>query len=334
MRRTPPFVDGESAPFMLLNRNKRSVLLDLKTDAGRNACIRLSGSADVFLQNMRPGVAERLGLGWDALAKDNPRLVYCAVSGFGQTGPYRHRGGFDLIAQAMSGLMSVTGEEDGAPLRISVPISDLAAGMFAAFGILTALRARDTTGRGQLVDLSLFEAAISLGVYEAASYFATGQVPARLGQAHRGSAPYQVFQTKDGWVTVGAAGQALWEKLCDVLDVPALVVDPRFADNASRVKSRRELAAALEAVLQRETTAHWLDRLETAGIPAGPVLTYDRVFADPQTLAREMVVPVPHPTAGDTRVLGIPVKLSDTPGAIRRPAPRLGEHTDEILADW
>jgi crotonobetainyl-CoA:carnitine CoA-transferase CaiB-like acyl-CoA transferase len=332
MRRVPPFVGGESAPFMLFNRNKRSIVLDLKTDDARRRCLALASTADVFLENFRPGVAARLGLGYDAVRAVNPRVIYCSVSGFGQTGPYRERGGFDLIAQAMSGLMSITGEEDGPPLRIPVPISDLGAGMFAAIGILTALQSRERTGRGQAVDLSLFESAISLGVYEAAGYFATGQVPARLGQAHRGSAPYQAFRTKDGWVTVGAASQSLWEGLCRVVGIDALARDERFATNAGRVERRRELAAILEEAFERESTGHWLEKLEAAGIPAGPVLTYDQVFADPQTIAREMAVTVEHPTAGRTRTLGVPIKLSETPGSIRRPAPRLGEHTDEVLA--
>lgn len=333
MRHVPPFVHGESAPFMLFNRNKRSVVLDLKSAQSREACARLASSADVFLENFRPGVAARLELDYATLSRTNPRLIYCSVSGFGHTGPYRERGGFDLITQAMSGLMSITGEEDGPPLRIPVPISDLSAGMFAAIGILSALAARERTGRGQWVDLSLFEAAISLGVYEAASYFATGVVPARLGQAHRGSAPYQAFRTKDGWVTVGAASQNLWERLCRILDDEALGKDPRFADNASRVRHRPELVEILQARFERKSTTHWLEAFEAAGIPAGPVLTYDQVFADPQALHRQMVVDVEHPVAGATRVLGVPVKLSETPGGIRRPAPTLGQHTAEVLAE-
>jgi crotonobetainyl-CoA:carnitine CoA-transferase CaiB-like acyl-CoA transferase len=331
MRRVPPFVHGESAPFMLFNRNKRSVVLDLKHADSRQACARLAASADVFLENFRPGVAARLGLDHATLGPANPRLIYCSISGFGQTGPYRERGGFDLITQAMSGLMSITGEEDGPPLRIPVPISDLCAGMFAAIGILSALAARERTGRGQAVDLSLFEAAISMGVYEAASYFATGVVPARLGQGHRGSAPYQAFRTKDGWLTVGAASQNLWERLCGILGDEGLARDPRFLDNASRVHNRAELAEILQTRLERESTAHWLRAFEAAGMPAGPVLTYDQVFADPQTLHRQMVVDVDHPTAGATRVLGVPMKLSATPGQVRRPAPTLGQHTAEIL---
>ncbi len=333
MRQVPPFVNGESAPFMLFNRNKRSVVLDLKTAVGRQACLALAARADVFLENFRPGVAERLGLDYGTLARANPRLVYCSISGFGQTGPYRDRGGFDLIAQAMSGLMSITGEETGQPLRIPVPISDLCAGMFAAFAVLAALQARHRTGVGQWIDHSLFEAAVSLGVYEAAGYLTTGEIPPRLGPAHRGSAPYQAFRTKDGWVALGAASQGLWERLCEVLGEPTLATDPRFTTNARRVEHWRELAELLQARFELEPTGHWVKALEAAGIPVGPVLTYDQVFAHPQTRARDLVVEVEHPRAGTVRLLGIPVKLSATPGCIRRPAPLLGQHTAEVLAE-
>jgi crotonobetainyl-CoA:carnitine CoA-transferase CaiB-like acyl-CoA transferase len=282
---------------------------------------------------MKPGTAARLGLGYETLRERNPGLVYCSISGFGQTGPYRDRGGFDLIAQGMSGLMSITGEPDGAPLRVPIPISDLCGGMFAAFGIMCALNARARTGRGQLVDTSLLEAPIALSVYEAAVHFATGEVPERLGPAHRASAPYQAFRTKDGWITIGGASDHFWRRLCRILGLETLVEDPRFATRGARVRHHRALAALLQERLERETTARWLAQLEAEGIPAGPVLTYDQVFTDPHVQAREMVVPVEHPVAGATRVLGIPVKLSDTPGAIHRPAPTLGQHTAEILAE-
>jgi crotonobetainyl-CoA:carnitine CoA-transferase CaiB-like acyl-CoA transferase len=331
-RAFPPFVNGESAPFMTFNRNKRSLALDLKRPGGRQICLRLAGGADVLLENFRPGVAERLGLGYAALAALNPRLVYGSISGFGQTGPYRDRGGFDLVAQGMSGLMSISGEEDGPPLRVPIPLSDLAAGMFAAIGILAALRARESTGAGQWVETSLLEAPIALAVYEAAQYFATGEVPRRLGQGHRASAPYQPFRTRDGWLTLGAAGQQFWPGLCRVVGLPALEGDPRFATNADRVRHRRELAALLQERFEREPTARWLERLEAEGIPAGPVLGYDQVFADPHVRHRQMAVPVEHPRAGPTRVLGVPVKFAATPAGVRRPAPLLGEHTDEILA--
>lgn len=330
-RAFPPFVNGESAPFMTFNRNKRSLTLNLKQPAGREICLRLAARADVLLENFRVGVAERLGLGYGQVSAVNPRIIYCSISGFGQTGPYRERGGFDLIAQGMSGLMSITGEETGPPLRVPIPLTDIGAGMFGAIGILAALRAREQTGRGQWVDTSLFETPIAWSVYEAASYFATGEVPTRLGAGHRASAPYQPFRTKDGWLNLGAAGQQFWPKICEVLGLPELVKDPRFATNPERVKHRKELAALLQERFDRETTAHWLSRLEAEGVPAGPILTYDQVFADPQVRHREMAVEVEHPVAGRTRALGVPVKLSENPARIRRPAPTLGQHTSEIL---
>ncbi len=330
-RAFPPFVNGQSAPFMTFNRNKRSLALDLKKPKGREICLRLAERADVFLENFRPGTAERLGLGYARVSAVNPRIIYCSISGFGQTGPYRERGGFDLIAQGMSGLMSITGEEDGPPLRVPIPLSDIGAGMFGAIGILAALQARGRTGRGQWVDASLLETPIAWSVYEAASYFATGQVPARLGPGHRTSAPYQPFRTKDGWLTLGAASQQLWERLCAELELPELKKDPRFATGAERVKHRKELAALLQAQFDRDTTAHWLSRLEAAGVPAGPILTYDQVFADPQVRHREMVVEVDHPVAGRSRVLGVPIKLGENPASVRRPAPTVGQHSTEIL---
>ena len=333
MRRMPPFLGGEGYAFMIFNRNKRSVVLDLKTTEGRGACLRIARQADVLLENYRPGVAERLGFGYETMRSLNPRLVYCSVSGFGQTGPYRERGGVDRIAQAMSGLMSVNGEEEGPPLPVPVPISDINGGMFATIGILSALQARERTGRGQWVDTSLFETAVSLGVYEAAAYFATGEVPRRIGHAHRQAAPYQAFRTRDGWIMVGVAGENLWQRLCRVTGNESLIVDPRFRDNAERVKHRRELADLLQETFEGETTSHWLNQLDGAGIPTGPINNYDEVYADPHTRFRRMVETVDHPSAGESRILGVTVKLSETAGSIRRPAPLLGQHTEEVLAE-
>jgi crotonobetainyl-CoA:carnitine CoA-transferase CaiB-like acyl-CoA transferase len=332
-RRMPPFVKGQSSPFMLWNRNKRSIALDLKQESGRDICRDLARGADVFIENFKPGTATRLGLGFDALAALNPRLVYCSISGFGQTGPYSDRPGFDLMVQAMSGIMSVNGPEDGPPHRLPLAICDIGAGMFAAIGILAALQARMRTKRGQHVDTSLYEAGISFGLYEAAHVFATGERPARLGQAHRGGAPYQVFRTADGWVTVGPNTQPLWRKFCAAIGRPELVQDARFKDNPSRVANRPALAALLQDVLAQKSTTYWVDLLTAAGVPVGPVKTYDEVFIDPQATAREMVAEIDHPAAGVMRTLGIPVKLSETPGALRRPAPLLGEHTEEVLAE-
>src|SRR5215470_11135623 len=225
-RRMPPFVGGESAPFMIWNRNKRSVIIDLKSEAGKAELLALIDGADVLIENFRPGTLERLGLGWPTLSARNPRLIYAAISGFGQTGPYRDRGGFDLVTQGMSGLMSVCGPEDGPPFRLPIAISDIAAGCYAAVGVLAALEARHRTGEGQLVETSLLDSAVSFGLYEAAHFFATGERPPRLGQAHRGSSPYQVFKTRDGWITIGGAQQNFWQRLCELLDLKHLLEDP------------------------------------------------------------------------------------------------------------
>lgn len=333
MRLTPPFINGQSAPFMLFNRNKRSVILDMKKPEDLAAFKRLVQDADVLIENYKPGTADRIGIGYEAMRAINPRLVYCSISGFGQTGPYAHRGGFDLISQGMSGLASVCGPEDGPPHRLPIPVTDLCGGMNGAIGVLTALAAREQTGKGQHVDTSLFETGLALGVYEAASYFATNQVPEKLGQRHRGSAPYQIFRTKDGYVTVGGASQRFWPLTCEVLGCEELVDDPRFKDKEGRVKNNKKLVAILETYFIKETTDTWFERLDAKGIPAGPVLNHHQALNDPQTLARNMVETVDHPVAGETRTLGIHIKLSDTPGAIRRPAPQHGEHTAEVLAE-
>ena len=334
MRGTPPFVGGESAPFMLWNRNKRSVALDLKSAADLATFRSMAAIADVMIENFKPGTAERLGIGYDALAASNPRLVYCSISGFGHTGPYSPRGGFDLIAAGMSGLMSINGPADGPPFRIPIPMTDLGAGLNGAIGILAALAARERTGLGQHVDTSLFESGLSLGVYEAAGVFATGEVPERLGQGHRGSAPYQLFPTADSHMTIGCANDHFWKLTCDVLGCPHLTGDPRFTTKPDRVRNVAALVAALTPYFKRETTAHWCGKLEAVGVPAGPVMNHVEALSDPHSVARDMVQEVDHPAAGRSKTLGIPVKLSRTAGAIRRPAPMLGEHNGEVIAEW
>lgn len=330
-RGMPPFINGESAPFMTWNRNKRSVVMDLKQAADKEALLGLIDRADILVENFRPGVLDRLGFGWPALHQRNKRLILASISGFGQTGPYRARGGFDLVTQAMSGLMSTNGPADGPPHRLPIAISDVTAGMFLAFGVLAAVEARHRTGEGQHVETSLLEAATSLAVYESAHYFATGTRPERIGQAHRGSSPYQCFQTADGYITVGASQQKFFAQLCELVGTPELVADPRFASIAERVKNNDALVALLAKPLLTQPSAHWLAAMETIGLPAGPVLYYDEVFTDPQILAREMVVETNHPVTGPFHTLGVTVKLSATPGSIRRAAPRLGEHTNEVL---
>jgi crotonobetainyl-CoA:carnitine CoA-transferase CaiB-like acyl-CoA transferase len=330
-RNMPPFINGESAPFMTWNRNKRSVVLDLKSTADKDALLSLIDRADILIENYRPGVLDRLGLGWSVLHQRNKRLILASISGFGQTGPYRERGGFDLITQAMSGLMSTNGPADGPPHRLPIAISDVTAGMFLAFGVLAAVEARHRTGEGQHVETSLLEAATSLAVYESAHYFATGTRPERIGQAHRGSSPYQCFQTADGYITVGASQPKFFASLCTLVGTPELTTDPRFATNAERVKHNDALVSLLADRLRTQPSAHWLAALEQCGIPAGPVLSYDEVYTDPQILARDMVVETNHPVTGPFRTMGVTVKLSATPGAVRTAAPRLGEHTEAVL---
>ncbi|HEU5314658.1 MAG TPA: CoA transferase [Chloroflexota bacterium] len=330
-RGMPPFNAGEGAGFLLLNRNKRSLALDLKRAEGRQLFLELVDTADVVVENFRPGTMRDLGLHYDALAARNPRLIYLAASAYGQDGPYSQRPGLDLILQGMSGLMSVTGEPDGAPVKVGVPICDLTAALYGAYAVLAALLARGGSGEGQLIDVSLLEAGVSLAVWEAAAYWTTGAVPERLGSAHRASAPYQAVRTADGYVTLGATTPPTWTALCRVLDLPHLVDDPRFATNADRRANYRALAALLEEVSVTQSSAHWYAALETAGVPCGVLRTYDQVLADPHLRERGFFHALPHATAGAVPTLGSPVRLSRTPVALRRAGPLLGEHTNEIL---
>ncbi len=332
-RMAPPFINGESAAFLAMNRNKRSLALDLKQPEGQAIFRQLAAQADIVVENFRPGTMESLGLGYTDLSVGHPELIYCSISGFGQTGPYRERGGFDLVAQGMSGLMSITGHPSQPPVKVGVPLADLNAGMYAAYGVLCAYIHRLRTGQGQWVDTSLLEGGIAYTVWESAMYFATGIVPPPMGSAHRLAAPYQAFGTADGYLTLGAANQASWEKLCQALERPDLLADPRFVDNPSRATRAVELAAELEQVFVTRSTAEWLERLDAAGIPAGPINDMAAVYADPHVQARQMMVELEHPTAGPVKYIGLPVKLSATPGAIRRPAPTLGQHTEEILGE-
>jgi crotonobetainyl-CoA:carnitine CoA-transferase CaiB-like acyl-CoA transferase len=333
-RRMDPITEsGESGAFLSVNRNKRGIAINLKTEPGLDILRRLVGGADVFVENFRPGVTERLDIDYGSLSGINPRLVYCSISGFGQTGPYSHRGGFDLIAQGMSGLMSVTGVPGGEPVKCGIPVTDLGAGLFATYGILVALIARGGTGLGQLVDTSLFEAGLGLSVWEATEYFYTGRTPQPTGSAHRLSAPYQAFRTSDGYVTVGGDGERHWPRFCKIIDQEALVDDPRFRTNSARLVHLGELVPLIESRTTLESTAYWLERLEQEGVPAGPINSVPQALADPHTEARDMVIEVEHPLAGATSALGPVVKLSATPAAVGRPAPCLGEHTDEVLGE-
>ena len=322
-----------TAAFLAVNRNKRSIALDLKSARHQAVLHRLARDADVLLENYRPGVAARLGAGWETLSELNPRLIYASVSGFGQTGPYAQRPGYDLIAQGLSGVMSVTGEPGGEPVKCGIPISDLAAGLFCAVAILSAVIARERTGRGQRIDTSLFEGALALSIRETAELWATARVPEPMGSAHRLTAPYQALRTRDGHVTVAGNNQRLWRRLCTAIGGDELADDPRFATNDDRMANRPALVAELEARLRTRDTDDWVRILQDAGVPVGPINDYREVFEDPHTHAREMVVEMDHPVEGTVRGLGIPVKLSETPGRIRRAAPLLGEHTAEVLRE-
>ena len=290
--------------------------------------------ADILVQNMRPGAMERLGLGYDDLRELNRSLIYCTISGFGITGPYRHRPGFDLVAQGMSGLMSLTGIPGGPPMRNGVPVTDLNAGMYAAYGVLSAYINRLKTGVGQHVDTSLLEAGIAYTIWESGIYFATGVPPGPVGSGHPLAASYQAFATSDGYVMVGAANQANWERMCRAIERPELLDDPRVATNPSRMENLTPLVGTLEESFSQNATGHWLEVLERAGVPCGPISDLAEVYADPQVQARSMMEELEHPQAGVIQNIGIPVKLSETPGLIRRPAPMLGQHTDEVLAEY
>ena len=313
-----------AAAFLAVNRNKRSVALDLKSSSHREVLHRLARDADVVLENFRPGVADRLGAGWEELSSLNPRLVYASVSGFGQTGPYAQRPGYDLIAQGLAGVMSVTGEPGGEPVKCGIPISDLSAGLFCAVAILSAVIARERTGEGQRIDTSLFEGALALSIWETAELWGTGQVPQPLGSAHRLTAPYQALRTADGHITVGANNERLWRRLCSAIGRPELADE--FPTNEDRMARRAELVRALD--LSGRSTDDWVTVLTDAGVPCGPIHDYRQVFEDPHTQAREMEAEI-----DGMRTLGIPVKMSGTPGAVRRRAPEIGEHTAEVLRE-
>ncbi len=332
--RQMPGASGTDSPaFNAVNRGKRSIVLNLKTAEGRDVFTRLAQSSDIVIENYRPGVMTALGLDYAALSATNRRLIYASISGYGQTGPARGKGGFDLIAQGVSGIMSITGEPGGAPVKAGVPVTDLSAGLFALVGILAALESRHQTGVGQQIDTSLVDAGIALSVWEATEFFSGAGVPGPLGSAHRMNAPYQAIRCADGYVTLGAANERLFRKLSTVLGHSEWGDDPAFADNASRVKHREALAAQIESITVRQPRAHWLSLFEANDIPCGPINDYAQVFADPQVLAREMVVETDHPTLGHLRTLGSPIKMSGTPPNVTRRGPQLGEQTDEILGE-
>jgi len=328
---TEPSIKGESAAFMMLNRNKRGMAVNLKTAGGLEVVKRLLADADVVTENYRKGTLEKLGLGYEVLQRLNPRLVYCAVSGYGRTGPYADKGGFDLIAQGFAGLMSITGEPGGAPVKSGTPIADINAGILAALGVVAALFARQQTGRGQMVETSLMEAAVQQTFWQSAIYLATGVNPQPSGSAHILTAPYQAFPTADGWINVGGANQSNWERIVKAIGRPELAEDPRFRTNGERMKNLAQLTPLIAERMRTRPSAEWIREFESAGIPVGPVNRIGDMLADPQVSAREMVVEVEHPAAGRTKALGFPVKFSETPAEVKHAAPLLGQHTDEVL---
>lgn len=329
----PPFQGDEAAYFLSVNRNKRSLAVDLKSADGLALVRDLARRADVVVENFRPGTAARLGLGYDDLAAENPGLVYASISGYGQTGPDSHRAGYDAIAQARSGIMSVTGEADGPPVRVGVSSADLVAGMWAVIGILAALRERDRSGQGQWVDISLLDGSVSWLTYVASGYFATGTRPPRYGSAHPTIAPYQGFATKDGDLMLAVGNDAIWRRFASVAGLADLLEDPRFTTNPLRVEHRDELLPLVADAMAARTSVEWVEVLDAAGVPVGPIQTVDEVVTDPQVLARGMIGEVKHPTAGTVRTIGCPVRLTATPPQVRTAPPLLGQHTDDVLAE-
>lgn len=329
-----PLVGGVSAPFMMMNRNKRGLALNLKLERGREVLLRLVKDVDVLVENFRGGTLDKLGLGYEVLSQANPGLIYCAISGYGRTGPYADKGGFDLIAQGFSGLMSVTGEPGGAPVKTGNAVSDMNAGILGALGVVSAYVHKLKTGQGQIVDTSLTDAALQQTAWHAAVWFASGRSPGPTGSAHLLTAPYQAFEASDGWINIGGANQTNWERIADVLKHPEWRDDPRFKTNSDRMANLEALTISMNSVLRTGSRADWLCAFDAAGVPAGPVHTIGEALTHPQTLARGMVVDLNHPQAGKTKAIGCPIHFSQTPAQINRPAPMLGQHTRELLREF
>ena len=333
-RRMAPKVNGESYPFAMPNRSKRSVSLDLKADRGREIFLEMVRDADVVIENFRPGVVKRLGIDYEALREVRPDLIYCSISGFGQTGPYKTRPGFDIMAQGTVGFLRMTGTPDGQPAKVGVAISDIAAGATAIYSIMGAHLLRQRTGEGQYIDISLVDAALAWTIWESGAFFADGEVPQATGTRHRRSTPYQAYRTSDGYVTIGAANDRLWKRLVtEALERPQWLEDPRFLTLPDRMANIDELEGEIEAITLTRTTNEWIDVLDLAGVPSGQVLTYDQTLSDPHVLARGMIVDVDHPIIGPMRTIAPPVKFSNLDFSVRGPAPWLGQHTADLLAE-
>ena len=333
-RRFEPQVNGESYCFAVLNRNKKSLALDLKSPRGKAIALELAARADIVAENFRPGVVKKLGLDYEAIRARNPAVVYASMSGFGQTGPYGHKGGFDIMAQGMSGIMTMTGEPGGRPAKVGIAMNDIASGVTALSGILAAYIGRLKSGQGQYLETSLLEAGLAWSFWEFGAYFGAGEIPLGNGTRHRRSAPYQAYRTKDGYVTVGANNEKLWKNFCTlVCRKPEWLTDPRFATQPARLRNADALEREIEAVFASATTAQWVAKLDEAEVPGGPVYRYDEALADPHVLARHMVEEIDHPKIGRMKMMGRPLKSTGELTAIRRPAPWLGQHSAEVLRD-
>ncbi len=329
----PPFVEGESAYFMSVNRNKKSLTLNMKSEKSTEIIHKLIKQSDVLVENFRPGAMERLGLGYEQVKGMNPKIIYASISGFGQDGPYRMLPGFDQVLQGMGGLMSITGEPGGPPIKVGVAVADISGGMFAAYGIMVALYNRERTGKGQLVDVSLLDSQVAWLTYRAGAYFASGDVPQPVGSGHPVIVPYQAFKAKDVYINIAVGNDQLWERFCKAVGLVKEMDDPKFVTNAKRVENRGEIVKIIGDLIITRNGEEWLKILNDAGVPCGPIYTIDKIFADPQVLHRQMLKELDHPRAGKVKVTGIPVKLSETPGEVTTAPPVLGQHTHEILAE-
>ena len=329
----PPFVGGESAYYLCLNRNKRSLTLDLSKQEGQKIAHELAAKSDVLVENFSPGVTDKLGINWETMHEINPRLIYCSITGYGPDGPYRDRTGYDMVVSAVGGLMGITGEENGGPVKAGVAITDVTTGLMVQGAVTAALFQRERTGRGQKIDLSLLEAQVACLVNIGSNYLVAGKKARRWGTAHESIVPYQAFEAKDGHIAIAAANDKLWQRFCTVIDRPDLGENDQYATNPQRVEHRKELIPIIAAELKKRTRAEWIEALVPLGIPCGPINTMEDVFSDPQVIHRKMLQEVDHPTIGKLKLSGIPVKYSDAPLEIRRPPPLLGEHTDEILRE-
>ena len=329
----PPFLEGESAYFMSVNRNKKSLTLNMKSERATEIIHRLIKQSDVLVENFRPGVMKRLGLGFQRVKEMNPQIIYCSISGFGQDGPYRMLPGYDQVAQGMGGIMSITGEPGGPPLKVGVAIADITVGMFAAYGILAALYNREKRGRGQMIDVSLLDSQVALLTYQAGAYFASGEIPQPVGSGHPLIVPYQAFKAKDVYFNIAAGNDKLWKMLCEAIGLEKIIDDPKFSTNAKRVENREEIVKIISDIIITKNGEEWLKILTDAGVPCGPIYTMDKIFTDPQVLHRQMLKEVDHPKVGKVKVTGVPIKLSDTPGEVETAPPILGQHTQEILTE-